>query len=311
MRALVLGGSGAVGRVVAAQLERLGWRTTRASRQNPHAPLDLRAPSGIDALHALARTHELVINASGIEDAGLVSAVAPTAYVDITATGRVLAELRDAALPGQRVLLGAGLVPGLSTMLIAELPTKAGDDIDLGVILGSGERHGPAAVAWTAALAGRAVFAPPERDLVVNLRESRRLTAPGGTRRYLRADFPDHVLLGSARDIRVRSYLALGDRLTTAALGLVGRVPRLARAVARAPHLGDDRWSLVARNRRTGEQRAASGRGQSRTTGILTALGADALVRRSTAGVVTLADLLELDALPDFAAPGAATRFAG
>ncbi|WP_198677598.1 NAD-dependent epimerase/dehydratase family protein [Leucobacter luti] len=298
MRALVLGGGGAVGRVLVDELVRLGVEVTAASRSSANARIDLAGPHGLDALAEHAARYDVVVNASGVEDPRLVVAAAPAAYVDISATARTLVGISEAARPGQRVLLGAGLAPGLSTMLVAALPTRPGDDVDLGVILGTGERHGPAAVSWTADLAGQPVFAPPEGGVVVNLRERRTLPAPDGTRSYLRADFPDHVLADGARGIRVRSYLAVGDRATTAALGLVGRSPRLAPLMARAPQLGSARWSLTAVNRRTGVAVAAAGEGQSRATGVLTALGVVALLDRGPDRAVSLASLLDLADLP-------------
>ncbi|SJN08204.1 Saccharopine dehydrogenase [Leucobacter sp. 7(1)] len=250
-------------------------------------------------MHRLAGNHDLVVNTSGVEDVRLIQAAAPAAYLDVSATGRALAEMRAAAAPSQRVLLGAGLVPGLSTMLIAALPTVPGDSVDLAVILGTGEQHGPAAVTWTAGLAGQPVFQPPEGHPVLNFREHRMLPAERGIRRYLRADFPDHVLADPAQAITVRSYLAVGDRATTRALGWVGRVPKLAPLLARAPHWGDDRWSLIGVNRRTGAQISARGRGQSHATGVLAALGADALMRHADVAVHTMADLVPLGAVPD------------
>lgn len=299
MRALVLGGSGAVGRVIVGELADRGWSVTSASRRSSAAAIDLGSPAGIRELARHAGSHDVVINASGVEDPGIVRAAAPAAYVDISATGRALAAMREAAVPGQAVLLWAGLVPGLSTMLVAALPTQHGDDVDLAVILGTGERHGPAAIEWTAALAGQPVFSPPERETVMNLREWRRLPSQRGPRGYFRADFPDHWLADAGRGIRVRSYLAAGGALTTAALGLVGRFPRLAPLLARAPHLGTERWSLVVQNRRTGARVSAAGVRQSRAAGVLAALGAEALVRGGVSGVVTMADTLRLDAVPE------------
>lgn len=302
MRALVVGATGAVGRVVSSELRSRGWVVTEGSRSSPAATIDLSGPAGFDALRRLAEAHDLVVNASGVEDVRLVRAAAPAAYLDVSATGRALTELRSAAVPGQRVLLGAGLVPGLSTMLIDALPTAPGDSIDLAVVLGTGEPHGPAAVTWTAGLAGRPVFQPPDGRPVMNFREHRVLPADRGIRRYLRADFPDHVLVDPARALAIRSYLAVGNRVTTRALAWVGRVPRLAPLLARTPHWGDDRWSVIGVNRRTGTQIGARGRGQSRATGVLAALGADALMRHPSATIHTMADLVPLSAVPNLGA---------
>ena len=293
MRALLLGARGAVGRVIRRELGRDGHHVTAAGRTAPgDAGVDLAGD--LDALSRLAATHDVVVNASGIERADAVRAVGSTPFVDISATGGYLDALR--AFGDAPVLLGAGLVPGLSTVLTASLDTRQGDDVDVLVMLGTGERHGPAAVAWTAGLVGADVYRPPEGGAVRNLRSSIRAEGPDGrTRRYLRADFPDHILLGGAGGPAIRSYLTLGSAPMTASLAVVGRVPALRGLLERAPHVGSDAWHVVARNRRTGERRQAAGAGQSEATGRLTALAALRIAEDPPTRPVTMADVVGLD----------------
>lgn len=323
MRALVVGARGAVGAAIAAELERLGHRVVRAGRTP--APgfvrLDLAASDGITQLSMLAAENDVVINASGVEDVRLATLTTPV--VEISATSSYLADLAAHTEAGATICRGAGLAPGLSTLLIAALTREPADDIDLGVTLGAGEAHGAAAVEWTVGLIGADIYRPPESATsgsatsgsvtagsgVPNLTTSRVLRGPDGrARRYLRADFPDHLLLadalGSDRGQRpvapVRSYLALTDRVATWALGYAGRHPWCAPMVSRAPHIGSDRWELVAANRRSGHSRKVLGRGQSHATAVMAVLAAEALVARVSAsgsqGAVTMADLLTLDA---------------
>jgi hypothetical protein len=294
MRALLLGARGAVGAVVHRELERDGAAVTAASRTAAgDAGVDLRGD--LSPLTRLAAAHDVVINASGIERADLAGAAGRTPLVDISATGAYLAELGGKAVGP--VVLGAGLAPGLSTVLAHALGADPADEVDILVMLGTGERHGPAAVAWTAGLVGRDVYQPPEGRPVRNLRERIREQGPDGrTRLYLRADFPDHILLGGAKRPLIRSYLTLGSAAMTTALGIVGRVPALRGALNAAPHLGSDAWHVIARNRRTGDRRQASGNGQSEATGRLTALAATRVAASSDAvGVVTMADLVSLE----------------
>ncbi|WP_110588607.1 NAD-dependent epimerase/dehydratase family protein [Microbacterium suaedae] len=288
MRALVLGARGAVGRVVVRELTRRGHEVTTAGRDaSMDARIDLAADGGIGALREAMGSHDVLVNASGIEDPAL-SGVGP--LVEISATSAYLEALARAS--GEHaIVLGAGLAPGLSTILVAEVAER-GDDVDLGILLGSGERHGVAAVAWTEGLIGSDVYAPPEGGRARNLRESHVFDGPHGRRRYLRADFPDHVLLGPSTGARVRSYLALTSRAATAALGVAGRIPPLRGLVARAPHLGSDEWGLVARNRRTGRTAVASGRGQSVATGALAALAAERLVSEHPRGPLLFSDIV-------------------
>ncbi|MGF0328002.1 hypothetical protein ACQR3S_16010, partial [Gordonia hongkongensis] len=119
----------------------------------------------------------------------------------------------------------------------------------------------------------------------------------GRTRRYLRADFPDHVLLAD-KAAAIRSYLTLSSAPMTAALALIGRLPMLRSTLTWAPPLGSDAWHVIAENRRTGERREASGSGQSEATGRLTALAAIRAateLRGSSRSTVTMADLVSLD----------------
>lgn len=310
MRALVMGARGAVGRVVVEELRSRGHVVTRAGRGAGNdligldlTRLDLTAPEGLRTLAHLSAVHDVVINASGVETPALARCGAP-AVVEISATSAYLAALRRALCEDVggttmseasvgTVVTGAGLVPGLSTLLIAELDTEPGDDVDLGVVLGTGEHHGAAAVEWTAGLLGTPVHHPPEGRRIVNLRQSRRITEPSGRRRrYLRADFPDHVLLAD-RGVRVRSHLALSSRSATGALALAGRVPALGILLDRVPHVGSDEWLVVAQNRRTGRSRAARGRRQSWATGVLTAFAAELVAGGAARGAVTMADLTD------------------
>lgn len=297
MKALVLGARGAVGRVIAAELRGAGHTVTPAGRSglSSGVRVDLTARDGLAVLQDLADDHDVVINASGVENARIVTAVSGSMLVDISATGSYLDALRRGVPRGTGVVLGAGLVPGLSTVLLAALGGMPGDDLDLAVVLGGGETHGAAAVEWTANLAGRELYRPPEGGVVLNFRDDRRLPGAFGVRKHLRADFPDHLLIGATRGFSVRTYLATDSRIATTALGLVGRFPRLRRLVARAPHLGGERWSLTALNRRNGRVISARGTGQSSATGVITARMADLAGRLRPNGPMTGADLLTLD----------------
>ncbi|WP_312168185.1 hypothetical protein [Microbacterium sp.] len=291
MRALLLGGRGAVGSVIRRELTREGHRVTVAGRSDTEGHrIDLRGD--LRSVPRIAADHDVVVNASGVERADLAGAVAGVPLVDISATGSYLEELRRTA--SGPVVLGAGLAPGLSTVLVAGLHASAGDELDVFVMLGTGEKHGPAAVDWTAGLVGTDLHRPPEGARVRNLRESRRAVGPDGrSRRYLRADFPDHVLLEHSRS-SIRTYLTLGSAAMTASLELVGRMPALRGLLASAPHIGSDAWHVIAQNRRSGARLQASGRGQSLATGRLTALAAVRAVGAKD-DVMTMADLVTVD----------------
>ncbi|WP_194861933.1 saccharopine dehydrogenase [Dietzia sp. SYD-A1] len=293
MRALLLGARGAVGTAIRRELEREGHEVTSTGRSVGGLVLDLHGD--LATLGPAAAAHDVVINASGVERADLGTVVSTTPLVDISATGSYLDALRKSARG--TVVLGAGLAPGLSTVLVSALDHRPGDDIDVFVMLGSGEHHGAAAVDWTAGLLGTDVHQSPETTPIRNFHTGRRATGPDGRRRlHLRADFPDHVLLGREEQLAIRSYLALGTAPETLALAVLGRLPALRGLLAAAPHLGGSDWHVIARNRRTGHQREAFGTGQSEATGHLAALAASRAAVTERTGAITMADLVDVDA---------------
>ncbi len=292
MRALVVGARGAVGRHVVDALRAVGHDVTPAGRSGADggALVDLTASDGRDQLGRAAAGHDVVVNASGIEDARIAGVLGGAALVDISASSSYLVGLRAAVPAGVSAVLGAGLVPGLSTVLISATGARRGDEVDLAVMLGSGEKHGAAAVAWTEGLVGTALHAPPEGGHVRNLHERRRIVGPDGRRRtHLRADLADHVLRD---DLVVRSWLTFSSATATAAVAIVGGLGRGRRLIGGAPPIGSDAWSLQATVRRDGRQLAAVGSGQSRATGLLTALAAERVVDVAPGRCVTMADLV-------------------
>lgn len=294
MKVLLLGARGAVGRVIMTVLQQSGHTVIPAGRAAPAGgvSLDLHSGRGWRELEAVAHQYDLVINASGVEDLRTAQAASGSALVELSASAAYLDRLARKAPDGMGVLLGAGLAPGLSTILIAALESKPGDDIDVGVLLGGGEKHGEASVNWTASLVGREVYLPPEGRAVQNLIERRRLLTAKGTRTFYRADFPDHLLIGQKRGLRVRSYLAADSRIATGALGVAGSRPYLSPIIKYAPRLGGDAWSVTAANRSSGETMVASGKGQSCTTGTMVSLAAE---RDLPPGLWTSADIITLD----------------
>ncbi|WBU36731.1 hypothetical protein [Homoserinibacter sp. YIM 151385] len=310
-RALVLGARGAVGRAAVTALRAVAWEVAEGSRTaaDERLRIDLGAPEGRRRLHAAAASGEYaaVLNASGVEDARIGAVADQAALVDISATAAYLDALAEAVPPDARVVLGAGIAPGLSTILAAALDARQGDEIDVAVMLGSGERHGPAAVEWTAGLLGAAIHDPVEGGTLRNLVRRRRMPDGRGRRIHLRADFPDQLLLGHASGLRIRSWLALDSRVSTAALGVAAHLPGAvgAAVVRRAPHLGGSAWRVAALNRRTGELREARGEGQSAATGRLAALAVRRVVERDAARVGSMAGLVsETEALAELGGGG-------
>lgn len=231
-----------------------------------------------------------------MENVSLGRALGDAVLIDISATGSYLAELAASA-PLASMVLGAGLVPGLSTVLIAELQTATGDSVDVAVMLGSGEKHGAAALAWTARLVGNQIADAVDLRPVYNFAEHRVFNSPSGRRRYLRADLPDQTLIGQDRGLQVRSWLSLSSTIATSSLGLVRRVPWARGLIRHLPPFGSQDWVVTALNRRTGETVHAAGIGQSHATGVITALAAAAVIENPPTRPVALHALLDVDDL--------------
>ncbi|MEO8222658.1 MAG: hypothetical protein ABI563_17955, partial [Specibacter sp.] len=90
-----------------------------------------------------------------------------------------------AASPRASMVLGAGLGPGLSTRMAASPDNAPGDDVDVALMLGVGEKHGPAAVAWIQRLIGTPLAGPAENRTVMKLHERRSFNDGDRSRRHL------------------------------------------------------------------------------------------------------------------------------
>ncbi|MEH3088916.1 MAG: hypothetical protein PGN24_04680 [Microbacterium arborescens] len=299
-RILVLGARGAVGAAASRALRDGGHDAIAVSRHPGPGGVaaDVTTASGRVALARAAQGAAAVIDASGLEIPEVQDAVGDIPLVDVSATAAHLDRLRRRARSTGTVVAGAGIAPGLSTVLVRALAAQPGDEVDVAVMLGGGERHGDAAVDWTVRLAGADVYAAPEDEPVRNLRSARRIAVPGAAARtHLRADFPDDLLLGRPGGFAVRSWLAMDTGFATGALRVVGALPALAPLLRRAPHVGGEAWRVSAVHRGTGRALSASGEGQSGATGRLAALAAVRLVETGARGVLTMADVVALDEL--------------
>ncbi|MGO3885572.1 MAG: NAD-dependent epimerase/dehydratase family protein [Mycetocola sp.] len=310
MRVLLLGARGAVGKHTADELRRRGHEVIPAGRTAPTGGVAVTlSPHRINGLTEALGTHapDVVINTSGVENPDLAAATRGHILLDISATAAYLSALSDTAIQhGTTLISASGLAPGLSTVLAAAVAPQPGDTIRVALTLGSGEKHGPAAVEWTQGLLGRPIddrgtpgadAAHPARPV---LNFTRALTLSGAgvpRRRYLRADFPDQFLLAHT-GATVHNYLAMSSAPSTRALQLLTRMPWAGGIMAAAPTMGSDRWDLLAENTRTGRQIGAYGHEQSLATACLTAAAVQALAEGPafpvTGRVIPVTDLLSL-----------------
>lgn len=295
-RIVVLGGSGAVGRVVAADLARdhpgqvvvtsrdpQRARATAAALPRGVTPavVDLADPSAVEPLLADARVVVQCIEQADVEVARRCVARG-VHHIDISATTAVVSSIGEldglARRHGAVSLVSVGLAPGLTNLLAREVAAELPDasSIDVTLCFGLGGDHGPDSRRWI--LDGLGAPVGSARRAVVDL--------PGLGRRTAHPfPFSDQDVLTADLGVAVTTRLCFDSRAVTAAAfgaqrrgilpllhrrGLTARLDGLLGRLA----FGDDRFVLhVAAANAAGERvvRALCGRGEARATGIVTA----------------------------------------
>ena len=303
---LVLGGTGAVGRAVTALLAGDGVPVLAAARRPPAAlpagarfhPLDAFDEA---ALRDAVRDAHVVVDASGLDGGAVAPAVvaAGAQLVDLSADPAHLDAVhrhdRSARAGQATVLAGAGLAPGLTNLLAAAAhaldPGTAG--IALNLLLGLGERHGPAATAWML----DQLAAPPRHP-------PRRVELPAGfghhTARWV--DFAEQHALTRDLGVPVISRCALDPPLLAAVTARAARVPGLRRALAAsaatAAQLTRRDWWVAAARTADSTTVWATGRRQSDASAVVATWAVHQLIeRRLPPGVHDLHHVTDLHTL--------------
>lgn len=308
MRALVLGGYGAVGILVAEQLRERGHTTFAAGRDPARADrtLDLSSGPGPAYLDALADI-DVVVNASGTEDIALALAATErgVAFVDITATTDYAAAL-ERLQPAAPLLIDVGLAPGLTSIIARALHQKSAvpGPIDIALVIGAGERHGDGATEWAYGLLGQRFPDTHGGSPVRNYTRPRTFDLPRmGKRRLYRTDYCDQHLLTRNLGVPVRTYFALDSVPSTVALTLLTRIPGGARLAPRKLRLpGSDEWLVAAFGQDPSQVIWAHGRSESRATATVAVLAAQAATGlppgvHHASSIIGLADLATTDAV--------------
>lgn len=231
---LIVGGYGHVGHLIAADLApRFPGRVTLAGRDGGRARAVANeigyGAQGIeidvtDAIAVDAALEGIAVVICCIDQGKphlLRSAVARgLAYTDLTAEldfWRVAWELGDQAKrTGARVLLGAGLFPGLSNVMARDAVDRAGPGgtLDTAVLLSVGDSFGPAALEWMMGAADRTftITEHGQDHRVRGMRDKRQMKFPNsfGTRTVHRFAFPDQVFYPETLGVhRAGSWVAL------------------------------------------------------------------------------------------------------
>ena len=249
MKVLVLGGYGAVGARIVAQLRTTGDVALAAGRDPARADrvVDLREGAS-SALRAALTDVDVIVNAAGLENPALAMLIAGRGipFVDITASTGYVAAL-ERLDPPEPLLVSVGLAPGLTNLLAVAVHATAPGPVDVVLMLGAGERHGAAATRWSYGLLGRRLRDPADGK-IRNYTRPRHFDLPGYRRRRLyRTDFSDQHVLTRDLGVPVRTYFGLDSRLATAALAVLTWVPGASRAPQGLHLPGTDRWLALAR----------------------------------------------------------------
>lgn len=151
--------------------------------------------------------------------------------IDISASDEFHQKLENLGPVEGSAILSVGLAPGLTNLLVKEALSNHHnvERIDVNIMLGIGDSHGPQAIEWTI---HNLIKNKDSNDKTVNY------LAKWGKRRAYQFPFSDQYALKRTCGINVQTYLSFSSRLLTYfTLGLVGRLPRKIIAYMKRPLL--------------------------------------------------------------------------
>lgn len=298
---LIVGGYGAVGQQIGRMLaDTSGNHIIVAGRNLAKAEatgfearrIDLGArDTWSDALAGV----DLVIVAIDQTDTTFVAAVAErgVAYLDVTAGDDFFRQVEtfQVTVP---VVLSLGLAPGLSNLLAAAAAAKLDsvESIEIGILMGTGDDHGAAAIAWST----HNMFDPkaPRDDRRVDF-------GPDfGVRKAYFMNFADqHVLARTMPGVRTVTRVTYDSAALSSALFWLGRtfagngvVEKLVERVSHMPTPGSDKCvlSVTAKGHRDGHAVAQDafffGQKEAAVTAAVAAEAARAVLANAVAGGV-------------------------
>ncbi len=297
---LVLGGYGAVGAVTTRALAeaypggvicagRSVDRATRAAAEIPGvhaAAVDVTNPRSV--AEALDRYRPALVVLAVEPPDGRVTRLCLERgihVVDVSATAGLLRQTERmgelARERGAAAVLSVGLAPGLTNILARRVYDElegAADELDISVLIGSGERHGTDGIRWTVRQLSQPrtrVDAAPLTVELPGLGRRRTHPFPFSDQDTLRRTLPAAaVTTRFCVDSRVITTLLFGARRAGAFRLVRGwrGVEVLTRVLERV-HVGGERFAVRVDGRRGGSTswQALTGSQQSRPTGLVAA----------------------------------------
>src|SRR5580693_4119689 len=236
-RVLVLGGQGALGTAIAAAFGAAGWTSIRAGRRpDPGADFRLvdldepdtleRALDGIDLIVSTVPDERLVAERLVLTRGGVLINVSAMAAGAVQRLRRVPGE------PRGTVLMNAGIAPGLTNLVAADLLARhpEADEVELVFTVSAKSAVGPAGSRF----AHRALTRETRHQTTIVP-----LPEPFGRRRCVGFAEADNGWLGAVAGGRaVSPYLCISEHRVHSALlafnsaGIIARLPRSAFASA-------------------------------------------------------------------------------
>jgi hypothetical protein len=259
-------------------------------------------PSRPDQMAALG-TPGIVVDCTGLESIEVTRALLEQGWkvVDITADGRHTRALLDLDPADSTLLLGVGLMPGLSSILAANLlqTSPHARSLTISALVGLGDDYGDASKRWTYSQIGSSL---PDQPGTRGFTDGRNIDFPGGfgRRRAWQVDFADRVLLRQRYGVDVKTRYCFDSRSAGAALALPAKIPGLPKLLTRHPDLtrppkrSTDWYAFVAQTD-TGQRISGLGRSQAASTAAMVALATDRFARSSMKGTLATLDLVEID----------------
>jgi NAD(P)-dependent dehydrogenase (short-subunit alcohol dehydrogenase family) len=232
-RVLVLGGQGVLGTAIAGAFGAAGWTSVRAGRR-PDSGADFRlvdldepdtleqALDGIDLIVSTVPDERLVAERMVLSRGGMLINVSAMAASAVQRLRRLPGE------PRGTVLMNAGIAPGLTNLLAADLLADhpEADEVELVFTVSAKSAVGPAGSRF----AHRALTRETRHQTTVVA-----LPEPFGRRRCLGFAEADNGWLGAVADGRaVSPYLCISEHRVHSALlafnsaGIIARLPRSA-----------------------------------------------------------------------------------
>ncbi len=302
---LIAGGYGAVGSKIARQLSSDAANTIIVAGRNLAKAQDTAfALGGLARLLDLANRDTWAAALDGVDlvivcidqtETGFLEMVTTRAiaYIDVTAGDEFFRKAEALTTTGT-VLLSVGLAPGLSNLLAMEAAADMEqiDSIEIGLLMGTGDEHGSAAIAWSTAQ----MFDPDAKrdDAIIDF-------GPDfGRRRAYFMDFADqHVLNRTLNGVKTITRVTYDSALLTSALFWLGRsfsgnrhMENLVNRISHMPTFGSDKCVLTvtAKGRIAGQpvERTAHFFGQKEaavTAAMAVAIAEDVLNGRITTGI--------------------------